>query len=273
MRAGRVRMNVVPDASAQTLLPWCARNLKVGSLVITDGWPAYDGLENLGYAHRRILQSAKGQKTGAYLPMVHLIVSNLKRWLLGTHKGAVLAHHLPAYLNEFTFRFNRRYWRGPAFHRALGLMVHAATWPEYGMLYGMAKGDPGAWVHPTSPANASPKLKPEADTTVTLPTVTLPVRLPDLGGSPNGTSHQRIDHSRAGFGMAEALLSQLIEQACNGFVLRGIGHSVNSDGQGLLRARRARCRHWRQTDPVSMHEPRRRSSSGVSTAPQGGLAR
>jgi transposase-like protein len=175
MRAGRVRMNVVPDASAQTLLPWCARNLKVGSLVITDGWPAYNGLENLGYAHRRILQSAKGQKTGAYLPMVHLIVSNLKRWLLGTHKGAVLAHHLPAYLNEFTFRFNRRYWRGPAFHRALGLMVHAATWPEYGMLYGMAKGDPGAWVHPTSPANVSPKLKPEADTTVTLPTVTLPV--------------------------------------------------------------------------------------------------
>ncbi len=131
--------------------------------------PAYSGLENLGYAHRRILQSAKGHKTGAYLPMVHLIVSNLKRWLLGTHKGAVLPHHLPAYLNEFTFRFNRRYWRGPAFHRALGLMVHAANWPEYGTLYGMAKGAPGAWVHPNSPANASPKVKPDADTTVTLP--------------------------------------------------------------------------------------------------------
>jgi transposase-like protein len=169
MRAGRVRMNVVPDASAQTLIPWCALNIKVGSLVITDGWPAYNGLENLGYVHRRILQSAKGKKTGAYLPMVHLIVSNLKRWLLGTHKGAVLAHHLPAYLNEFTFRFNRRYWRGPAFHRALGLIVHAENWPEYDTLYGTAKGDPGAWVHPSSPDNASPKAEADGDTTVTLP--------------------------------------------------------------------------------------------------------
>jgi hypothetical protein len=95
MRAGRVRMNVIPDASAETLMPWCERNIKPGSLVITDGWPAYNGLVKLGYVHQRILQSAKGKKTGAYLPMVHLIVSNLKRWLLGTHKGAVLPCHLP----------------------------------------------------------------------------------------------------------------------------------------------------------------------------------
>lgn len=172
MRAGRVRMNVVPDASAQTLIPWCELNIKEGSLVITDGWPAYNGLEKLGYTHRRILQSAKGKKTGAYLPMVHLIVSNLKRWLLGTHKGAVLPHHLPAYLNEFTFRFNRRYWRGPAFHRALGLIVHAQNWPEYDALYGMVKRTPGAWVHPNSPANASSKVKPDADATVTPPVET-----------------------------------------------------------------------------------------------------
>jgi transposase-like protein/uncharacterized protein YchJ len=168
-RAGRIRMNVVPDASAQTLIPWCVQNVKGGSLVITDGWSAYNGLEKLGYSHRRILQSAKGKKTGASLPMVHLIVSNLKRWLLGTHKGAVLPHHLPAYLNEFTFRFNRRYWRGPAFHRALGLMVHAEHWPEYETLYGLAKGDAGAWVHPESPANASGLVNPDAETTATLP--------------------------------------------------------------------------------------------------------
>ena len=83
MHAGRVRMNVIPDASAQTLLPWCELNIKVGSLVITDGWPAYNDLEKLGYVHRRILQSVKGKKTGAYLPMIHLVVSNLKRWLSG----------------------------------------------------------------------------------------------------------------------------------------------------------------------------------------------
>jgi transposase-like protein len=151
MRAGRVRMNVIPNASAETLLPWCKLNIKGGSLVISDGWPGYNDLEKLGYVHQRILQSVKGKKTSAYLPMIHLIVSNLKRWLLGTHKGAVLPHHLPAYLNEFTFRFNRRYWRGPAFYGALGLITHAEKWPEYDTLYSVPKGGVGAWAHPTSP--------------------------------------------------------------------------------------------------------------------------
>jgi transposase-like protein len=169
MRAGRVRMNVIPDASAATLMPWCGMNIKPGSLVITDGWPAYNGLAKLGYPHQRMLQSAKGENTGAYLPMVHLIVSNLKRWLLGTHKGAVLPHHLPAYLNEFTFRFNRRFWRGPAFRRALGLITHAEKWPEYDTLYGVAKGRAGAWVHPSSPANTRPKAGERGDQAVPLP--------------------------------------------------------------------------------------------------------
>jgi transposase-like protein len=75
-RSGLRSELVVPDASAHTLIPWCALNIKVGSLVITDGWPAYNGLEKFGYAHRRILQSSKGKKTGAYLPMVQLIVRN-----------------------------------------------------------------------------------------------------------------------------------------------------------------------------------------------------
>jgi transposase-like protein len=170
LRAGRVRINVIPDASAQTLISWCEMNIKEGTLVITDGWSAYNDLEEHGYSHRRIVPSARGKKTGAYLPMVHLIVSNLKRWLLGTYKGAVLPHHLPAYLNEFTFRFNRRYWRGPAFHRALGLIVHAENWPEYDTLYGIAKGAPDAGIHPNSPRNPSPKVKPDAEISVT-PTI------------------------------------------------------------------------------------------------------
>ena len=110
----------------------------------------------------------KGKKTGAYLPMIHLIVSNLKRWLLGTHKGAVLPHHLPAYLNEFTFRFNRRYWRGPAFHRALGLIAHAQQWPEYDTLYSVAKGGVDAWVHPSFPADTYPKAGTQGDKAVPL---------------------------------------------------------------------------------------------------------
>jgi hypothetical protein len=74
-----------------------------------------------------------------------------------------IPHHLPAYLNEFTFRFNRRYWRGPAFHRALGLIAHAQKWPEYDALYSVAKGGVGAWAHPSSTAATHRKASTEGD--------------------------------------------------------------------------------------------------------------
>ena len=147
-RAGRVRVTVIPDASAETLLPWVESNVEPGSTVYTDGWSGYNGLEALGYQHLRVLQSHKGAKTGKWLPLVHLMISNLKRWLLGTHKGAVRSQHLQAYLNEFTFRFNRRFWRGPAFLRALGLATHVESWPEYETLYG------GEWAHPNPDTDA-----------------------------------------------------------------------------------------------------------------------
>jgi transposase-like protein len=141
-RAGRVRMSVIPDASGDTLLPWIVSNIEKKTTIYTDGWNGYNGLEALGYCHIRTLQTHKGHKTGKWLPLVHLIVSNLKRWLSGTHKGAVSHKHLQAYLNEFTFRFNRRFWRGPAFLRALGLTVNVNDWPQYDTLYS------GKWAHP-----------------------------------------------------------------------------------------------------------------------------
>lgn len=147
VRAGRVRMTVIPDAKAETLLPWVTRNVAKGSTIYTDGWPSYAGLSGLGYTHARVLQKQAGQPTGQYMPLVHLLISNLKRWLLGTHKGRVSAKHLQAYLNEFTFRFNRRFWRGPAFVRALGLSMDADDRPEYRTLYGTHE-EKDAWIHP-----------------------------------------------------------------------------------------------------------------------------
>lgn len=141
-RAGRVRMNVIPDASAEILLPWIESNTEKGTKIYTDGWKGYNGLEERGYDHIRTLQTHNGHKTGNWLPLVHLIISNLKGWLSGTHKGAVRDKHLQAYLNEFTFRFNRRFWRGPAFLRALGLAVNVNDWPKYDTLYS------GEWAHP-----------------------------------------------------------------------------------------------------------------------------
>src|SRR4029434_4065393 len=79
-----------------------------GSIVHTDGWTGYDPLKGMGYRHR--ITFLKGQKESAseLLPRVHLVASLLKRWLLGTHQGAVSREHLNYYLDEFTFRFNRR---------------------------------------------------------------------------------------------------------------------------------------------------------------------
>jgi transposase-like protein len=143
-RAGRVRMTVIPDACSETLLPWIESNTAKETKIHTDGWKGYNGLKSRSYCHIRTLQSHSGHKTGKWLPLVHLLVSNLKRWLTGTHKGAVRRKHRQAYLNEFTFRFNRRFWRGPAFLRALGLAVNVNNWPQYDTLYS------GKWAHPNA---------------------------------------------------------------------------------------------------------------------------
>ena len=82
------------------------------------------------------------------MPHVHRIISNLKTWLLGTHHGRIDPKHLQAYLNEFTFRFNRRFWREPAIERALALAVQTEDRPTYRSLYGA--GTDAGWNHPNS---------------------------------------------------------------------------------------------------------------------------
>ena len=77
LRAGRLRMTVVPDASSETLLPWIESNIAKGTKVYTDGWRGYNGLESRGYCHILTLQSHNGHKTGKWLPLVHLLVSKL----------------------------------------------------------------------------------------------------------------------------------------------------------------------------------------------------
>jgi hypothetical protein len=78
----------------------------------------------------------------SFLPIVHLVFSNLKTWLTGVHHG-VSAKHLQAYLNEFTFRFNRRFYPLNAFRSLLGIAVEADA-PTFGALYS------GEWRHPIS---------------------------------------------------------------------------------------------------------------------------
>ncbi len=125
---GRCRMAPLTDASATSLHAFVTDHVEPGATVITDGWRGYYGLDELGYVHDRRSQraaQASGQDPGELLPAVHRVASLIKRWLLGTHQGSVDAAHLPSYMNEFVFRFNRRRSasRGLLFYRVLELAV------------------------------------------------------------------------------------------------------------------------------------------------------
>jgi len=107
-RLGRLRLAVVPDVSARSLEGFLDRNVARPATVATDGWPGYAGLAAKGYRHEPLNLSASWGDAALRLRAIHLVFGLAKRWLLGTHHGAVSAKHLPAYLDEFTFRFNRR---------------------------------------------------------------------------------------------------------------------------------------------------------------------
>ena len=118
---GRVRMRHVPDASAASLLPFVGHVVTPAAIVMTDGWKGYNNLSSRGYNHTITIQSASDDPAHVSMPGVHRISSLLKRWLLGTHQGASTPNHLQSYLEEFTFRFNRRNAdsRGLVFRRLL----------------------------------------------------------------------------------------------------------------------------------------------------------
>jgi len=127
-KTGRIRMRRIPDASRETLHGFIAEMIEPNSVVYTDGWSAYCDLA--GYTHHRLVQ--RQQRTGEHLlPRVHQVVSLLKRWLLGTHQGNIGHAHLDYYLDEFTFRFNRRHSksRGKLFYRLLQQAVQLEPVP------------------------------------------------------------------------------------------------------------------------------------------------
>lgn len=107
-RIGRIRMKRIPNASADSLLSFIKENIAPGTRIRTDGWKGYCGLEETGYPHERIPLRGDRKKAFSALPRVHRVAGLLQRWLLGTHHGAISPEHLDYYLDEFTFRFNRR---------------------------------------------------------------------------------------------------------------------------------------------------------------------
>jgi len=114
---GRIRLRRVANGSASSLIPAVRESVEPSSLVRTDGWSGYAPLPSQEYQHDVVRQEADVGDN--LLPLTNRVASLLKRWLLGTHQGAVRASHLDYYLDEFTFRFNRRASRarGKLFYR------------------------------------------------------------------------------------------------------------------------------------------------------------
>jgi transposase-like protein len=130
--SGRIRLAVVGDLSAASLASFVAASVEPGGTVLTDGWQGYAPLRK-GYDHRPSTVGDDPRNASRLLPRVHRTFSNLKTWLRGTHHG-VSAKHLPHYVDEFVFRFNRRRTPMAAFQSLLGLSTqHAPT--THKMLY------------------------------------------------------------------------------------------------------------------------------------------
>jgi len=134
---GRVRFRCIESAEAENLIPFIHDNVTQGSTVITDGWSGYKPLplkqegQEGGYIHEVKTISGSGNQAHELLPHVHLVDSLLKRWLMGTHQGKVSPKHLPYYLDEFAFRFNRKLstYRGKLFYRLIQQAVETEPMP------------------------------------------------------------------------------------------------------------------------------------------------
>jgi transposase-like protein len=131
--AGRLRLQVVPDKKAVTLTNFIKSNIVDGTKIKTDGGEGYNGLSSLGYKHEALVVNKNPELIDAHLPLIHLIFSNLKSWIIGTHHG-VSQDHLQNYLDEYVFRFNRRFYPMTSFNSVLGLAVKCES-PTYEEFY------------------------------------------------------------------------------------------------------------------------------------------
>jgi transposase-like protein len=140
--AGRLRLSVIQDRSQKSCVGFVEGNVEPSTwMVVTDGSQSYAPLVKSGYQHLRVPERGEPEVTEDYLPIIHLVFSNLKAWINGTHHG-VSGEHLQAYLNEFTFRFNRRFYSHNSFRSLLGLAMSSEA-PTYDELYSENWDHPG----------------------------------------------------------------------------------------------------------------------------------
>jgi hypothetical protein len=138
---GRIRLRRLPTLTKASLHGFIAEAVEPGSTVVSDGLKLYQGL--VGYHHQPIVVKHRAEDAATLLPRVHRVASLLKRWLLGTHQGAVGHAYLDYYLDEFTFRFNRRHAasRGKLFYRLAQQAVQIEPAPFATLLQPQPLGD------------------------------------------------------------------------------------------------------------------------------------
>jgi len=130
--AGRIRMAKIADLSAPSLRRFVRMNVQRGAELRTDGWSGYNGIEVMGYKHIVTNISDSGDPAHVVMPRVHRVASLFDRWWLGIHQGAIRSQHLDYYLDEFTFRFNRRTSkaRGLLFYRLMEQAIDCSPVPR-----------------------------------------------------------------------------------------------------------------------------------------------
>lgn len=142
--AGRMRLRKLSDKSAPSVDKFTKESIAHGATITSDDGTEYTNLKSLGYNHHPVPMHGDRSKMNTWLPMVSIVTANLKAWVAGTFHG-VRKQHLQAYLNEFMFRFNRRFYRAISFQKLLGLGSQNSG-PTYRGLYD------GDWVHPENPS-------------------------------------------------------------------------------------------------------------------------
>lgn len=135
---GRIRLRYIKDASAESLLQFIRDVVEPGTTIHTDGWKGYNGIEEAGYPHHVTVISTSLEQAHELMPRVHTVAALLKRWLLGTLQGGIQHQHLDYYLDEFTFRFNRRRSsaRGLLFYRLAQQAVAVGPAPYHSIVSG-----------------------------------------------------------------------------------------------------------------------------------------
>jgi len=115
-----IAMKVIRSVSKKEIELFTKENIKPTATVRTDGYPSNNGVNGHAKLEKKVTPP---EFVDEWLPWVHVAMANLKRFILGTFHGTSRVY-IQKYLNEFCYRFNRRFWEGQIPLRLLTLCAN-----------------------------------------------------------------------------------------------------------------------------------------------------